>query len=100
MSVPTISVACVLNKARWESLAASITTLNHVYEPDALISKSLGPFKRSSRKVLRLRVIEYQNGVSTEARALPSELGVARLSRYPPAFERERKMSYEDYYGS
>jgi hypothetical protein len=49
------------------------------------------------RELFRLRVIEYQNDVSTEARALPSQLGVARLSRYPPAFERERKMSYEDY---
>ena len=51
-------------------------------------------------ELFRLRVIEYQNDVSTEARALPSQLGVARLSRYPPAFERERKMSYEDYHGS
>ena len=34
------------------------------------------------RELFRLRVIEYQNDVSTEARALPSQLGVARLSRY------------------
>jgi tRNA/tmRNA/rRNA uracil-C5-methylase (TrmA/RlmC/RlmD family) len=52
------------------------------------------------RELFQLRVIEYQNDVSTEARALPSQLDVARLSRYPPAFERERKMSYEDYHGA
>src|SRR5215813_11251181 len=58
MSVPIISVACVPDKARRKSLAASITTLNHAYEPDALISKSLGSFKPSSGKVFGLRIVE------------------------------------------
>src|SRR5215467_1363834 len=58
MSVPLISVACLLDNARYQSLTASIATLNRAYEPDALISKSLGSFEPSSRKVLGLRIVE------------------------------------------
>src|SRR5262249_33230434 len=44
-------------------------TLNRAYEPDALISKSLGSFKPSSRKVLGgCESSRYQSGVRTEAR--------------------------------
>src|SRR5262249_29721666 len=58
MSVPIISVACVPDKAKRKSLAASITSLNHAYGPDAVISKCLGSLRASCGKVPGLRVVE------------------------------------------
>src|SRR5262245_65887614 len=50
MSVPIISVACVPDKARRKSLAASITTLNNADEPDALISNAFGSVRQQTDK--------------------------------------------------